>query len=298
MNTNLKIKNLKIEVCGNQNCSLTIREMLKGYLPEQITPYVDRDVYAFKFSETVSIDILTLKGLDEKDDKPVYKYKVTRRFVDEDGTKSDSWAILPVEEDGWFIANHIVIQTESWLNNCVRGQLNPAQHGAFNNKVLYIINDTNDIITSYRLTPPSGHGVMVVEKLEEMTVEEFCEKFIDNTLDDREINISYYEDQKHDVIGHNLVVYCHLERCYINLVYSLLDKTKKLGSCEKYDSAELKELIIRRDIAWMAINALKYNIENCRFYEANRILKMLSGCNGLCNDKNNSNSSHKCGCNT
>ena len=56
------------------------------------------------------------------------------------------------------------------------------------------------------------------------------------------------------------------------------------------------ELIYKRDLVWMAINVVKYLTQCEQLAEADRVIKTIQGCNGLCVSTNLTNSTNGCGC--
>lgn len=81
---------------------------------------------------------------------------------------------------------------------------------------------------------------------------------------------------------------CQLFDCYINTCQQVFDN--ELTSCDKN-----ADLIHKRDLIWMAINAIKYHVELGQLMEAQRILEELTNCGGICNDTS-STSKQGCGC--
>ena len=84
---------------------------------------------------------------------------------------------------------------------------------------------------------------------------------------------------------------CYIWECYIDIVKNLLD------SQIKCPSDDIKQLTFNRDVVWMTINVIDYYLRNSQFYEAQRILELIEGCNGFCSgNSNNSNSNKRGGC--
>lgn len=82
-------------------------------------------------------------------------------------------------------------------------------------------------------------------------------------------------------------------KCYINYCKEIF-KTRTSSNCFSANTIS-SELIYKRDLVWMAINIIKYLIEGKLYLEIQRIISLLEGCNGLCN--NNINSKYNgCGC--
>jgi hypothetical protein len=96
----LKIKIITCNACDN--CKVTVQDN-STYLPEDSTGVVKGK---FKFSETVSIDVLQLnKTLESVYINPTY----TSHSTVEDTT-------LQVSSDGWFSLVHLVLPSVEWFD--------------------------------------------------------------------------------------------------------------------------------------------------------------------------------------
>ena len=77
----------------------------------------------------------------------------------------------------------------------------------------------------------------------------------------------------------------------------LLDNIPCTDPCITDKVKGFKLDILNRDIVWMAINAIKYCIEQQQFFRAQKLLEHIETCWGICKDTNNINKSNKgCGC--
>ena len=57
------------------------------------------------------------------------------------------------------------------------------------------------------------------------------------------------------------------------------------------------ELSYKRDLLWAALSVIEYLVEMCQMEEAQRILKEIAGCNGLCPEAlDNTSNNSGCGC--
>jgi len=54
-----------------------------------------------------------------------------------------------------------------------------------------------------------------------------------------------------------------------------------LGNCYADDN-EIQDLIYRRDLIWITINVINYLTQDCLLEEAQQILELIQGCNGIC----------------
>ena len=82
---------------------------------------------------------------------------------------------------------------------------------------------------------------------------------------------------------------CRLKNCFVKVCKEIFEQQSSI--CNKSTSTELQ---YKRDLIWSAINTIKYLVEMDQMEEAQRILKEISGCNGLCPD--DSISDKNCGC--
>lgn len=96
----LKIKIITCNACDN--CKVTVQDN-STYLPEDSTGVVKGK---FKFSETISIDVLQLNKTSEI----VY---INPTYTDHSTVKE---ATLQVDSDGWFSLVHLVLPSVEWFN--------------------------------------------------------------------------------------------------------------------------------------------------------------------------------------
>lgn len=84
---------------------------------------------------------------------------------------------------------------------------------------------------------------------------------------------------------------CYLRKCFVSLCKNLFN-SKIFGKCfnQKIDS----QLIYKRDLVWSALNVIQYLIDSDQLEEAERILSEITGCNGLCSNKDMGREG--CGC--
>lgn len=87
---------------------------------------------------------------------------------------------------------------------------------------------------------------------------------------------------------------CSLQKCYVNLCQQIFEH-KAFSQCFNKNDID-KELIYKRDLVWMAINVIDYLARCGQFEEANRYIKLLNGCNGVCGDKKITTNGNGCGC--
>ena len=87
---------------------------------------------------------------------------------------------------------------------------------------------------------------------------------------------------------------CYISECFNKLCASIFESISLRCSNK---TAE-KDLIRDRDILWMAINVIKYQLETNQLYEAQRILEDVNKCNYFCDSITLNSNSYGCGCNS
>lgn len=170
---------------------------------------------------------------------------------------------LPVTFDGWLTITHIVMPSKEWFEN----ELSKEEGSTIN---IYDSIYFSDGETVYKY---------VNESIEEVTIQEVVEINPVNTTISK--------------ISEDLVSICFLRKCYINLCNQIFN-SKGFSLCFSNNKIN-SELIYRRDIVWMTINVIKYLTEEEQLAEVERLIELISGCNGLCQTNNNVQS-NGCGC--
>lgn len=94
---------LKIKICTTDSCKITITDLASDYQPENN----DNSNYGkFRYSDTVSIDVLQLNKVEETTlQDPIFTVR-TNKIVP---------ITLPVRFDGWFKVQHIVLPSKGWF---------------------------------------------------------------------------------------------------------------------------------------------------------------------------------------
>ena len=176
---------LHIKVCTNDNCKVIILDETavgdKGYLSESSTSTIK---YRFKYSDTVSIDVLQHNKVDNPEIQlPVFT-------LHDDANKS---VTLPVGFDGWFNVYHIVLPTKEWFD---RELAKPVGSAINMYKTVYY----SDGIYIYKYFN---------EAFSTVTVDEIVERNIDDTTISRTYN--------------NYVSICFLNKCYLSLCQQIFN---------------------------------------------------------------------------
>ena len=93
--------NVKVDT---DSCKITVEDLTSGYIPEDST-FTAKG--GFKYSETISIDVLQLNRTTGKQLlRPVYTLH--------EGPLSP--VTLPITLDGWYKIQHILLPTKDWFN--------------------------------------------------------------------------------------------------------------------------------------------------------------------------------------
>nr|DAU23709.1 MAG TPA: hypothetical protein [Caudoviricetes sp.] len=248
---------LKINICTQENCRLTIQDITgtegKGYLPESSSAIVKN---RWKYSETMAIDVLVLnhsKG-------PKYQLPILN-LHDPDNTNID----LPVGFDGWFDICHIVIPTKEWFFKNYEGET-PSTELQLYETVYY-----SDGVNLFKYF----NGV-----ISNANIEEIVERNTEGTTISR--------------ISKTYVSICFLKKCYISLCQQIFN-SRGFNECFTKGTID-SQLIFKRDLAWMSINVIKYMVQSNQLAEAERIIEQIGGCNGICKTEFNKWTDHDCGC--
>lgn len=83
---------------------------------------------------------------------------------------------------------------------------------------------------------------------------------------------------------------CQLQECYYKYSNKFLEDYCASGKCYNKSSVEF-------DILWIGMHVMRYLLDLGRLYEAQYILEKLTGCTGICYQKNKINiKGNGCGC--
>ena len=171
---------------------------------------------------------------------------------------------IPIEFDGWFSLVHLVIPNIEWFNK----ELEKTEGSALG---LYNIVYFSDGIDIYKY---------INGKTSQVTIDEILEiNSIDTTI---------------SRISRDFVSLCFLIKCYINLCQQIFND-RGISKCWNKNKIN-SELIYKRDLVWMAINVVKSLTQRGQLAEADRVIKTIQGCNGLCVSTNLTNNTNGCGC--
>lgn len=173
----LKIKIIICNACDN--CKVTVQDN-STYLPEDSTGVVKGK---FKFSETVSIDVLQLNKTSET----VY---INPTYTDHSAVKE---ATLQVDSDGWFSLVHLVLPSVEWFNK-EKAKTEGSALGLYN--IVYYVD--GNILYKY-----------INNSIQQVDISEILEiNPVDTTI---------------SKTSEDFISICFLRKCYINLCKQILE---------------------------------------------------------------------------
>lgn len=173
----LKINLITCNTCDN--CKVTVQD-ISTYLPEDNIGTVKGK---FKFSDTVSIDVLQLN-------KPQDVTYLNPTFAKHSSLEQTT---LEITSDGWYSLIHLVLPSQEWFNKELSKQEGSAL-GLYN--IVYFA--SNDKIYKY-----------INENIYEVTLSE--------VLEINPINTTISKTSK------DFVSICFLRKCYVNLCQQILN---------------------------------------------------------------------------
>lgn len=243
---------LNITIDTDKNCKVVIQDNTE-YLSESFT---GTSKGSFKSSDTVSVAVLQHNKLKETVIKnPTY------------WDHSSQHLTMPVEFDGWFTVNYIVLPSEEWFNRELQ-KVSGSALGLYS--IVYFSNGKH--IYKY-----------IDGDIQETTLEEI--------LEINPINTTLSKTSK------DYISICFLQKCYINLCQQIFNE-RGFSPCWNKNTID-SELVYKRDLVWMAINVVKYLTSLNQLSEVERIIEQITSCNGLCTNNQTYKPSNnaRCGCN-
>lgn len=238
---------LNINVNTQDKCKITIQD-ISTYLPEDYTSFQKG---SFRKSDTASVTILYLNSINDPDIKQI---------------SYDSE--IPIEFDGWFTVNYVVLPTKEWVSRMIDLSSQANFLGVYD-WVYYI--DNSQV---FKYNPATSVTLSVTD------IQEILEINPEVTTISR--------------TSSDYVSICFLQKCYVNLCKQIFEE-RGFSQCWNKNGID-SELIYKRDLVWMALNVIKYMVECSQLYEAERIIELLHSCNGVCGDKKVRSNVSGCGC--
>lgn len=247
---------LKIDVCTEASCKVIVKDETETGGNGYIPEDSDVTVKG-RFKYSDTVSIDLLQH--NKSDK--YKLQDPVYSNHDEEIKNIT---LPVSFDGWFTVLHIVLPTKEWFDRESTKETGSALslyeviYYCNNNKIYKYLNGTISEVPIAEIVERNEVGT---------TISKICK---------------------------NYVSICFLKKCYISLCQQILNE-RCFSECPE-DMNTDSELVFKRDYVWMALNVVKYLVQFEQLAEAERVLELIGGCNGLCKSEFRRLPSHRCGC--
>lgn len=246
----------KFSICKKGTCGIQVSGLEKDSDFYLDSPEVSTRNYTFEHTATLNAVI----AIDSNEEETLESYSLVPHIdidIDE----------ITLGKDGLKRVEHIIIPTQEWLMY-VRDMDETALDN-YTNGVYFI--GTEDKFYKYR------YGTITEVPLEEiLEINQEGTTLIKTSLHTFEL--------------------CHLEECFFKLCMYLLENMPCTDPCFNDKAKGFTSEILNRDIIWMALNAIKYCIEQQQFYRAQKILERVETCWGICRDLDNVNSTQYKGC--
>lgn len=172
---------------------------------------------------------------------------------------------INIPKDGWITLYHIILPTKETLERISKEGLN-------NKYTFYIDNDK--IYKNY---------------YENSEVKNFESSVDEILMFNKNLVVGTF------IYEQDYISICNLNKCYVNLSLDVFKNLDGFGQCFK-NNLNNSDIVLKRDIIWMAINVINYMIKYNMKAEAARIINQLEGCNGICNSNNKTKTVSRCGC--
>ena len=285
---------MTIENLGN----LTIR--INGP-DEREYAYTDFDLQNIPYDGAVSLYFITKINFDLTaelvDNKSPYALIVHNSGTEISSRNVDSLDVT-LPSDGYYEIVTLVIPTTTYIEDGLGYTIGSKVTSDLHTNIIAAEVKDNRVffkILAHTQDPEEGYYTHIWSEWQDINVDEM--------LDILEQSVNTFETsvQKHTA---SAFVYDNLYKCYINKATELLslytgDSGMCAGSSLCKDSIDKTKIQIR-DYLWMAINVIKYCIQNCQYLKALKILNCVTTCAGICSDVQTTNLNTKitkdCGC--
>ena len=170
---------LKIDIITNETCKVLVQDNSE-YLAENIESVVKNK---FKYSDTISIDVVQHNKLEEAEVKvSTYSLHTNKEDIE-----------IPIKFDGWFTIHHIVLPSDVWVYK-------------------ELSKETGSAIPLYSIVYfTDGKGVYKYINKQVVAAS------IEEVLEINPINTTISKTQK------DYVSICFLKKCYINLCQQIFE---------------------------------------------------------------------------
>ena len=246
----------KFSICKSGTCGIQVKGLEKD--SDQYLNQPQISVRNYTFEQTVTLN--TVIGLDSKENETFEQSSIVPHIdidIDE----------ITMNTDGLKQIDHYIIPTQEWFNYVLERDI--TAFDAYS--IVYFFDTTEEKFYKYL------NGSLVQVELNEIL----------------EVNTTNTTIIKESL---NTFQMCHLEECFYKLCKYLLENMPCTDPCFDEKMKGFAGEILNRDIVWMAINAIKYCIEQQQFFRAQAIIEQMETCWGICRDLDNINSSNYKGC--
>ena len=248
--------NAKFSICKKGTCGIQV-----SGLERDSGWYLEQEQVSFRnytFEQTVTLNVVISIASDETEIIESYSL-VPHTDLDIDE--------ITLEKDGLKRVEHIIIPTQEWFNYTIQMDSNALDQ--YTNGIYFIGSE---------------------DKFYKYLRGEIVEVDINEILEINQVDTTLIKTSLHTF------ELCHLEECFFKLCMYLLDNMPCDDLCFNDKMKGFTGDILNRDIIWMALNAIKYCIEQQQFFRAQKILERVETCWGICRDLDNINSTQYKGC--
>ena len=247
------------KICKSGTCGIQVSGLERDSDQYLSEPQVSIGNYTFE--QTITLNVVY--SIDSKQNSKYEKHSIiphTDIDIDE----------IEMDKDGLKQIDHYIIPTNEWIDYIIERDVTSLD--AYT--LVYYFNLQDENFYKY----VNGRSIKVP---------------VDEVL---EINTENTTLIKTSV---NTFIMCHLEKCFFKLCMYLLENLPCNDPCIHNKLQDFRLNILNRDIIWMAINAIKYALEQQQFFRAQSILEQVETCWGICKDFDSITSSNtsNCGCN-
>lgn len=244
--------NLKISFTENGTSGFTLKD-ITGIGEFRFMPAdsgVSNEYY--RTTDVIFLDLVTYNAIDNP------KLTGFKYIIDSDDSYLNYKLDYISNIDGWFTVDHIVLPTMDYMLNFISPSGTEAKEDTFYNGVYLAYDKSNDQYVE--LTVTDGLYTQTIVTLP------YIKEHLTN------INLIGIEEQ--------LFLIGHLEHCYESMIKFIL-YNNLYDKC-LYKDSDINNLFRNRDIVWMSLELIRRLINQCKFFEAQRILERINTCNTFC----------------
>lgn len=246
--------NLKISFSENGTSGFSLRDTtgigFTKFMPEQSG--VSTEYY--RTSDVLFLDLVSYNKLSDN------KLTGFKYLVKSDNGYNKYKFDYVSTVDGWFTVDHLILPTLDYMENFVipldSSEESPEDTFYDGSYLVYDI----DSETYLQMDIVNGRYIKT------------------------EIDIHYIKEHLTNInligIEEQLFLIGYLEKCYEDMIKYIL--YNNLFERCIYKDTDLDTLYRNRDIVWMALELIRRLINQCKFFEAQRLLERISTCNTFC----------------